>query len=146
VHIQNKNLTPRVESIGKKIGLEYLLYVIWLLVQNSSMENHKTLLLAMIRVWRWNVIFVTQLGVTKQEMLPLGLWVSFSTCSIKNNLLELGCCCKNELAMFHYCCALKWCLKAQSTICVVYLCPMKNMTIAEIEMTLINLIPLILMI
>ena len=34
-------------------------------------------------------------------------------------LLELGCSCKNELALVHYACALKWFLNHGSTVCEI---------------------------
>ncbi|KAJ1387792.1 Zinc finger, RING-CH-type [Sesbania bispinosa] len=39
--------------------------------------------------------------------------------SHQDALLELGCCCKNDLALVHYACALKWFVNHGSTICEI---------------------------
>lgn len=39
--------------------------------------------------------------------------------SHQNTLIELGCCCKNDLALVHYACALKWFINHGSTICEI---------------------------
>ena len=36
-----------------------------------------------------------------------------------DTLVELGCCCKNDLALVHYACALKWFINHGSTICEI---------------------------
>ncbi|KAF8112513.1 hypothetical protein N665_0063s0007 [Sinapis alba] len=37
----------------------------------------------------------------------------------QDSLIELGCSCKNELALVHYACALKWFLNHGSTVCEI---------------------------
>ncbi|KAL0721348.1 hypothetical protein Bca4012_035947 [Brassica carinata] len=37
----------------------------------------------------------------------------------QDSLIELGCLCKNELALVHYACALKWFLNHGSTVCEI---------------------------
>ncbi|KAJ4897334.1 RING/FYVE/PHD zinc finger superfamily protein [Raphanus sativus] len=37
----------------------------------------------------------------------------------QDSLLELGCSCRNELALVHYACALKWFLNHGSTVCEI---------------------------
>lgn len=37
----------------------------------------------------------------------------------KDTLIELGCACKNDLALVHYACALKWFVNHESTICEI---------------------------
>ncbi|CAH8346192.1 unnamed protein product [Eruca vesicaria subsp. sativa] len=37
----------------------------------------------------------------------------------QDSLLELGCSCKNDLALVHYACALKWFLNHGSTVCEI---------------------------
>ncbi|CAL5214622.1 unnamed protein product [Lathyrus oleraceus] len=39
--------------------------------------------------------------------------------SHEDTLLELGCSCKNDLALVHYACALKWFINHGSTICEI---------------------------
>ncbi|XP_061346856.1 uncharacterized protein LOC133292465 [Gastrolobium bilobum] len=39
--------------------------------------------------------------------------------SHRDTLVELGCCCKNDLALVHYACALKWFVNHGSTICEI---------------------------
>ncbi|XP_020203968.1 uncharacterized protein LOC109789426 [Cajanus cajan] len=39
--------------------------------------------------------------------------------SHQDKLVELGCCCKNDLALVHYACALKWFVNHGSTICEI---------------------------
>ncbi|KAK7247614.1 hypothetical protein RIF29_42500 [Crotalaria pallida] len=39
--------------------------------------------------------------------------------SHQDTLIELGCCCKNDLALVHYACALKWFVNHGSTICEI---------------------------
>jgi len=39
--------------------------------------------------------------------------------SHEDRLIELGCCCKNDLALVHYACALKWFINHGSTICEI---------------------------
>ncbi|XLU56025.1 hypothetical protein S245_050673, partial [Arachis hypogaea] len=39
--------------------------------------------------------------------------------SHQDALIELGCCCKNDLALVHYACALKWFINHGSTICEI---------------------------
>ncbi|KAJ7945136.1 RING/FYVE/PHD zinc finger superfamily protein [Quillaja saponaria] len=46
-------------------------------------------------------------------------------------LLELGCSCKNDLAMVHYACALKWFVNHGSTLCEICGCVAKNIRISD---------------
>ncbi|PNX92008.1 RING/FYVE/PHD zinc finger superfamily protein [Trifolium pratense] len=39
--------------------------------------------------------------------------------SHEDTLIELGCCCKNDLALVHYACALKWFINHGSTVCEI---------------------------
>ncbi|XP_004503898.1 uncharacterized protein [Cicer arietinum] len=39
--------------------------------------------------------------------------------SYEDTLIELGCCCKNDLGLVHYACALKWFINHGSTICEI---------------------------
>ncbi|OIW00358.1 hypothetical protein TanjilG_29925 [Lupinus angustifolius] len=51
--------------------------------------------------------------------------------STQDRLFELGCCCKNDLALVHYACALKWFLNYGSTICEICGQIPKNIKISD---------------
>uniref|UniRef100_A0A5B7ATP5 RING-CH-type domain-containing protein n=1 Tax=Davidia involucrata TaxID=16924 RepID=A0A5B7ATP5_DAVIN len=44
----------------------------------------------------------------------------------QDTLVELGCSCKNDLALVHYACALKWFVNHGSTVCEICGCVAKN--------------------
>ncbi|KAG7607181.1 putative E3 ubiquitin-protein ligase MARCH [Arabidopsis thaliana] len=54
-------------------------------------------------------------------------------------LLELGCSCKNELALVHYACALKWFLNHGSTVCEICGHPAENIKTADFNKVVIAL-------
>ncbi|KAF9681834.1 hypothetical protein SADUNF_Sadunf05G0043700 [Salix dunnii] len=45
--------------------------------------------------------------------------LELGSCHQQDLLIELGCSCKNDLALVHYACALKWFVNHGSTICEV---------------------------
>ncbi|XP_020572714.1 uncharacterized protein LOC110019416 isoform X2 [Phalaenopsis equestris] len=45
--------------------------------------------------------------------------LEFSSYGYQNTLVNLGCSCKNDLALAHYACALKWFISHESTICEI---------------------------
>ncbi|MQL72746.1 hypothetical protein Taro_005142 [Colocasia esculenta] len=45
--------------------------------------------------------------------------VEAGSCYQQDSLVDLGCSCKNELALAHYACALKWFVSHGSTICEI---------------------------
>ncbi|KAE9602757.1 hypothetical protein Lal_00050210 [Lupinus albus] len=51
--------------------------------------------------------------------------------SPQDTLIELGCCCKNDLALVHYACALKWFVSHGSTICEICGHIAKNIRISD---------------
>ncbi|KAK4375975.1 hypothetical protein RND71_006652 [Anisodus tanguticus] len=51
----------------------------------------------------------------------------------EDSLNELGCACKNDLAMVHYACALKWFVNHGSTICEICGCVAKNIRISDFK-------------
>ncbi|KAF8018650.1 hypothetical protein BT93_H3520 [Corymbia citriodora subsp. variegata] len=51
----------------------------------------------------------------------------------QDSLLELGCSCKNDLALVHYACALKWFVNHGSTICEICGQVAKNIRIADFK-------------
>lgn len=54
-------------------------------------------------------------------------------------LMELGCSCKNDLALVHYACALKWFVNHGSTICEICACVAKNIRTADVKKVLNSL-------
>ncbi|XP_059280670.1 uncharacterized protein LOC132034362 [Lycium ferocissimum] len=51
----------------------------------------------------------------------------------QDSLNELGCACKNDLAMVHYACALKWFVNHGSTICEICGCLAKNIRTSDFK-------------
>lgn len=51
----------------------------------------------------------------------------------EDTLLELGCACKNDLALVHYACALRWFVNHGSTVCEICGCVAKNIRISDIK-------------
>ncbi|KAJ7957068.1 RING/FYVE/PHD zinc finger superfamily protein [Quillaja saponaria] len=49
----------------------------------------------------------------------------------QDTLLELGCSCKNDLALVHYACALKWFVNHGSTVCEICGRVAKNIRISD---------------
>ncbi|CAH8342622.1 unnamed protein product [Eruca vesicaria subsp. sativa] len=56
-----------------------------------------------------------------------------------DRLLELGCSCKNELALVHYACALKWFLNHGSTVCEICGIAAENIKTADFNKVVIAL-------
>ncbi|CAK9153437.1 unnamed protein product [Ilex paraguariensis] len=48
-------------------------------------------------------------------------------------LFELGCACKNDLALVHYACALKWFVNHGSTVCEICGCVAKTIRIGDFK-------------
>ncbi|XP_054820404.1 uncharacterized protein LOC129319380 [Prosopis cineraria] len=59
--------------------------------------------------------------------------------SHRDTLIELGCCCKNDLAVVHYACALKWFVNHGSTICEICGNEAKNVRIADFNKVVASL-------
>ncbi|XP_019090538.1 PREDICTED: uncharacterized protein LOC104734912 [Camelina sativa] len=51
--------------------------------------------------------------VCSNDDIEMGAWQH------RDTLLELGCSCKNDLALVHYACALKWFVNHGSTVCEI---------------------------
>ncbi|CAN8256816.1 unnamed protein product [Cochlearia groenlandica] len=51
--------------------------------------------------------------ICANEDIEMGAWQH------RDTLLELGCSCKNDLALVHYACALKWFVNHGSTVCEI---------------------------
>lgn len=57
----------------------------------------------------------------------------------RDTLIELGCACKNELALVHYACAMKWFVNHGSTICEICGCVATNIRNANFRKVLASL-------
>ncbi|KAA8531128.1 hypothetical protein F0562_005837 [Nyssa sinensis] len=51
----------------------------------------------------------------------------------QDTLVELGCSCKNDLALVHYACALKWFVNHGSTVCEICGCAAKNIKTSDFK-------------
>lgn len=51
----------------------------------------------------------------------------------QDTLIELGCSCKNDLALVHYACALKWFVNHGSTVCEICGCVAKNISPTDLK-------------
>ncbi|XP_057971593.1 uncharacterized protein LOC131160206 [Malania oleifera] len=65
--------------------------------------------------------------------------IEIGSCRDQDVLIELGCSCKNDLALVHYACALKWFVNHGSTICEICGCVAKNVRTADIKKVIISL-------
>ncbi|XP_022741063.1 uncharacterized protein LOC111292767 isoform X2 [Durio zibethinus] len=54
-------------------------------------------------------------------------------------LIELGCSCKNDLALVHYACALKWFVNHGSTVCEICGNSAKNIGTSDFKKVLVSL-------
>lgn len=57
--------------------------------------------------------------------------VEMGSCDYQDTLVELGCSCKNDLALVHYACALKWFVNHGSTVCEICADVAKNIRAAD---------------
>ncbi|KAM7260296.1 hypothetical protein ACFE04_016037 [Oxalis oulophora] len=60
-------------------------------------------------------------------------------CYYQDTLIELGCCCKNDLGLVHYACALKWFINHGSILCEICGHEAKNINTADIKKILVSL-------
>ncbi|KAJ0098154.1 hypothetical protein Patl1_28129 [Pistacia atlantica] len=65
--------------------------------------------------------------------------LEMGTCNSQDALIELGCCCKSDLALVHYACALKWFVNHGSTVCEICGHVAKNMRIADFKKVVVSL-------
>ncbi|KAL1823008.1 hypothetical protein DCAR_0310856 [Daucus carota subsp. sativus] len=54
-------------------------------------------------------------------------------------LIELGCACKNDLALVHYACALKWFVNHGSTVCEICGRVSKNINVTDLKKVVASL-------
>lgn len=59
--------------------------------------------------------------------------------SYQDSLIELGCSCKNDIALVHYACALKWFVNHGSTVCEICGHIAKNIRTADIKKVVVSL-------
>uniref|UniRef100_A0A1J3D1L8 RING-CH-type domain-containing protein n=1 Tax=Noccaea caerulescens TaxID=107243 RepID=A0A1J3D1L8_NOCCA len=71
--------------------------------------------------------------VCANEDIEMGAWKH------RDTLLELGCSCKNDLALVHYACALKWFVNHGSTICEICGCIAVNISRGDFNKVVIAL-------
>ncbi|XP_031108225.1 uncharacterized protein LOC116012722 [Ipomoea triloba] len=57
----------------------------------------------------------------------------------QGSLVELGCACKNDLALVHYACALKWFVNHGSTTCEICGCLASHIRIADFKKVMSSL-------
>lgn len=57
----------------------------------------------------------------------------------QETLIELGCSCKNDLALVHYACALKWFVNHGSTVCEICGHIAKNIRIVDFKKVVVSL-------
>lgn len=65
------------------------------------------------------------------EVLICSADVEMGSCDYQDTLIELGCSCKNDLALVHYACALKWFVNHGSTDCEICGQAAKNIRAAD---------------
>ncbi|XWS44641.1 hypothetical protein CRYUN_Cryun15aG0065400 [Craigia yunnanensis] len=65
--------------------------------------------------------------------------LEMGSCHHQDALIELGCSCKNDLAIVHYACALKWFVSHGSTVCEICEKTAKNIRTSDIKKVVVSL-------
>ncbi|XP_017969596.1 PREDICTED: uncharacterized protein LOC18611957 isoform X3 [Theobroma cacao] len=65
--------------------------------------------------------------------------LEIGSCHHHDALIELGCSCKNDLALVHYACALKWFVSHGSTVCEICGNPAKNIRTSDFKKVVVSL-------
>lgn len=65
--------------------------------------------------------------------------LEMGACHNRDTLIELGCACKNDLALVHYACALKWFINHGSTVCEICGNVASNIRISDFKKVLASL-------
>ncbi|KAE8725421.1 hypothetical protein F3Y22_tig00008843pilonHSYRG00055 [Hibiscus syriacus] len=65
--------------------------------------------------------------------------LEMGSCHHQDALIELGCSCKNDLALVHYACALKWFVSHGSTVCEICGNPAKNIRTSDFKKIVVSL-------
>ncbi|EXB53544.1 hypothetical protein L484_007915 [Morus notabilis] len=73
------------------------------------------------------------------EVLICNVDLEMGSCDHQDTLIELGCSCKNDLALVHYACALKWFVNHGSTVCEICGHVAKNIRTADFRKVVVSL-------
>ncbi|KAE8669515.1 hypothetical protein F3Y22_tig00112231pilonHSYRG00140 [Hibiscus syriacus] len=65
--------------------------------------------------------------------------LEMGSCHQQDALIELGCSCKNDLALVHYACALKWFVSHGSTVCEICGNPAKHIRTSDFNKVVVSL-------
>ncbi|XWS33105.1 hypothetical protein CRYUN_Cryun22dG0050000 [Craigia yunnanensis] len=65
--------------------------------------------------------------------------LEMGSCHHQDTLIELGCSCKNDLALVHYACALKWFVTHGSTVCEICGNTAKNIRTSDFKKVVVSL-------
>ncbi|XP_022750877.1 uncharacterized protein LOC111299731 isoform X4 [Durio zibethinus] len=65
--------------------------------------------------------------------------LEMGSCHHQDALIELGCSCKNDLALVHYACALKWFVSHGSTVCEICGNAAKNIRTSDFKKVVVSL-------
>lgn len=65
--------------------------------------------------------------------------IELGICYQQDALISLGCSCKNDLALAHYACALKWFINHGSTVCEICGVVAKNIRPVDIKKIMVSL-------
>lgn len=65
--------------------------------------------------------------------------LEMGSCHHHDALIELGCSCKNDLALVHYACALKWFINHGSTVCEICGQVAKNIRTSDLKKIVVSL-------
>lgn len=65
--------------------------------------------------------------------------LEMGSCHNQDTLIELGCSCKNDLALVHYACALKWFVSHGSTVCEICGNSAKNIRTSDFKKVVVSL-------
>lgn len=65
--------------------------------------------------------------------------LEMGSCYHQDTLVELGCSCKNDLALVHYACALKWFVNHGSPVCEICGRPAKNIRTTDFKKVMASL-------
>lgn len=75
----------------------------------------------------------------KGEVFVCSSDIEMGSCRYHDTLMELGCCCKNDLALVHYACALKWFVNHGSIICEICGSVAKNVRTSDVNVIVVSL-------
>ncbi|CAI9108709.1 OLC1v1008385C1 [Oldenlandia corymbosa var. corymbosa] len=97
--------------------------------ENASQDREKDSYSRNVKKKSEVVEFVSPKG----EVFICNADVEMGYAESEDKLLELGCSCKNDLALVHYACALKWFVNHGSTVCEICGCVASNISTSDIK-------------